>query len=110
SQAGFHDAQLRHGQHRYRREQGGGRRGAIDAPTDRLIMSASIYYHQVKPMPKKSLSVWAPSAFQATLRDVFGSNEPELGVNDLRELRVLAHVNADGGGNPWQQLVEAIAK
>ena len=73
-------------------------------------MSAAIYYRPAKPF-KDTLSTFAPQDFMDKLEKATGLRPPcTVGKEFLRELRVLAKLNTDGGGNPFEELVEAIEK
>lgn len=73
-------------------------------------MSATIYWEPAcVDMKEKHLSCWAPSSFMEQLENRLGERPPTyFDEEDLIGLRELAKTNCDGGGNPFQELVNAI--
>ena len=73
-------------------------------------MSASILWAQVKPIEGKSLSAWAPSAFIESIEKAFGGFPCDFGPDDIPKLSGMASMCRDGGGNPYQEIINRIEK
>ncbi len=73
-------------------------------------MSANIFFRQVKPAEKESLSCFAPSSFLATMMEAFGDMPLQLDQSNLDVLYGMSLLCGDGGGNPYQELIDAINK
>jgi hypothetical protein len=78
-------------------------------PEERIVMTASIYW---KPSKNggSALDVAAPSAFMDNIKAVFGDFPITLNDEDITKLEVLAAINKDAAGNPYEELIEAIHK
>jgi hypothetical protein len=71
-------------------------------------MSANIYWKAVEPTRGTRLSSWAPSAFIASVEKAFGSLPTVLTEADVPTLKGMAAMCVDAGGNPYEELIEAI--
>lgn len=71
-------------------------------------MSASFFYSQVCPVPEQQLSCWAPSAFRTAMEKCFGDLPWIVRPEDIPRLEGMAAICCDGGGNPYQELIDAI--
>ena len=72
-------------------------------------MTASIYW---KPLSNtgSSLDVAAPSTFMDNMKAVFGDFPTVIDRDDIPRLEVLAAINKDAAGNPYEELIEALGK
>lgn len=73
-------------------------------------MSASIYWCQVRPVSGERLSAWAPSSFISSIEKAFGGFPCDFGNGDIEKLKGMASMCNDGGGNPYQEIINRIEK
>lgn len=71
-------------------------------------MSANIIYRQAILIKGKCLSCYAPSAFITTMEKAFGQFPLVLDENAIPRLEGMAVMCNDAGGNPYQELIDAI--
>lgn len=73
-------------------------------------MGANIYFHQMKPVDGQSISCHAPSSFIASMERAFGEFPCVLDSENVPVLKGMAAMSHDGGGNPYQEIIDAIDK
>lgn len=75
-------------------------------------MSANIFYRPVE-QKRYDLNVWAPSSFLASLSEAFSQfSEQKFVFNEssIPTLKGMAALCKDGGGNPYEEMIQAITK